>query len=91
MGGLFGGGRENNAAGTPYFRGGLTLVGERGPELVTLPRGSRIHNAEDTARMGGSTVNVTVNASVADGMDAEALAYRIASIIQRRQRAGAYA
>ena len=95
-GAIFGGGKGGDsdgasAAGTPFWRGGRTLVGERGPELVTLPRGSRIHNAEDTARMGGSTVNVTVNASVADGMDAEALAYRIASIIQRRQRAGAYA
>lgn len=80
-----------NATGTEFFRGGLTVVGERGPELVALPRGSRIHNSEDTARMTGQTISVTVNATVASDIDAESLAYRIASIIQRRQRAGAYA
>jgi hypothetical protein len=28
--------------GTPYFAGGLALVGEAGPELIDLPRGSRV-------------------------------------------------
>src|SRR3546814_14104595 len=28
----------NNAKGTPYWKGGMTWVGERGPELVDLPR-----------------------------------------------------
>lgn len=32
----------NNAAGTDYWRGGLTWVGERGRELLNLPRGSQI-------------------------------------------------
>lgn len=31
-----------NALGTSYFRGGTTWVGEHGPELLTLPRGSQI-------------------------------------------------
>lgn len=31
-----------NAGGTDYWQGGETWVGEEGPELVTLPRGSRI-------------------------------------------------
>ena len=30
------------AAGTNYAPGGLSLVGERGPELVNLPRGSKV-------------------------------------------------
>lgn len=30
------------AKGTNYFRGGMALVGEEGPELVNLPRGSRV-------------------------------------------------
>ena len=56
-----------NAAGTPYFRGGQTIVGEYGPELVTLPKGSTIRNAADTAAaLGGNTVYVTVNANVPD-------------------------
>jgi hypothetical protein len=39
-----------NAAGTNNWRGGVTWVGEKGPELVELPRGSRIlPNKESTA------------------------------------------
>jgi hypothetical protein len=43
-------------------RSGLTWVGERGPELVRLPAGARVHSAGDSARMasvaggGGPTV-----------------------------------
>jgi phage-related minor tail protein len=37
-----------NATGTGYFQGGLSLVGERGPELVELPRGSKINPANVT-------------------------------------------
>jgi len=46
-----------NAAGTDNWRGGLTFVGERGPELLNLPRGSQItpnHTLADLAK-GGST------------------------------------
>ena len=58
---------RGHAAGTPYFRGGQTIVGEYGPELVTLPKGSSIQNAADTAAaLGGNTVYVTVNANVPD-------------------------
>ncbi len=32
-----------NAGGTDYWRGGLTWVGEEGPEIVDLPRGSRVY------------------------------------------------
>jgi hypothetical protein len=32
----------HNANGTPNWRGGLTWVGERGPELASLPRGTQI-------------------------------------------------
>jgi phage-related protein len=34
--------------------GGLALVGERGPEIVDLPRGSNVHTAQDTRNMGGN-------------------------------------
>lgn len=45
---------DENALGTNYYRGGSTLVGERGPELVTLPRGSKIDTASHTrAKLGG--------------------------------------
>jgi TP901 family phage tail tape measure protein len=40
--------------------GGLTWVGERGPELVNLPYGSQVTNAIDSQRMmqQGTTINV---------------------------------
>jgi hypothetical protein len=45
----------------------MTIVGERGPELVSLPRGSRVHSNSNSKRMaGGSGVvnnfNITINA-----------------------------
>ena len=61
LGGIFGfstGGIVNSS---------MQLVGERGPELVSLPRGSRVHSNADSKRMGGSggnTINVHVNGRV---------------------------
>ena len=52
--GGFGRNIGRNADGTDYWPGGLTWVGERGPELVSLPRGSRVYNAEDSRSMGGT-------------------------------------
>lgn len=49
-----------NAAGTSDWRGGLTWVGEAGPELVALPRGSQIYNAQDSRNMGGQVININV-------------------------------
>jgi len=44
-----------NADGTDSWRGGLTWVGEEGPELINAPRGSRIFsNSESMAMAGGS-------------------------------------
>ena len=43
-----------NADGTDYWRGGLTWVGERGPELVSLPQGSKVYSAEDSRSMGST-------------------------------------
>ena len=44
--------------------GGMALVGERGPELVRLPRGARVHSNAESRRMGGGTINVHVNGRV---------------------------
>lgn len=52
-----------NAAGTDFFQGGGTWVGEAGPEYVQLPRGSRIYSNEQSRALmaGGDTVyNITV-------------------------------
>jgi len=49
-----------NAAGTPFWKGGLSLVGEEGPELIDMPRGSKVFNNSDTQdMMGGKSVNIT--------------------------------
>ena len=51
----------HNAAGTDYWRGGLTWVGEAGPELVSLPRGSQIMDAQESRNADGFHVeNLTI-------------------------------
>jgi len=77
------------ALGTRYWRGGMALVGEFGPEMVTLPQGSAIHTAPQTARMLSAVPagNVTIqNVHVHNDMDVNRMAYRVADIIQRRGR-----
>lgn len=54
------------ANGTNYFEGGRALVGEYGPELVDLPRGSSVKtNAQTQRELSGSNGNVTVNVNIA--------------------------
>ena len=68
-------GRTNYASGAPTGGGviharaaggaasGMTLVGERGPELVNLPGGSRVYSNQDSRNMmsgGGMTVNLNI-------------------------------
>ncbi len=53
------------ATGVKNFHGGLALVGEQGPELVNLPRGSDVITAPETQKMmNGSTMQVTLNVNV---------------------------
>jgi len=40
-----------NAQGTDYWRGGLTWIGEKGPELIELPRGSKVYSNEKSMEM----------------------------------------
>ena len=42
------------ANGTNFAPGGLSIVGERGPELVNLPRGSQVIPNHELKAMGGS-------------------------------------
>lgn len=56
------------AGGVENFGGGLALVGERGPELIALPRGSSVYPAGQTRQMlaggagGGMVLNFTIDA-----------------------------
>jgi len=60
------------AAINPFANGGVTksglsLVGERGPELVRLPKGSRVHSNQESRRMmssGGNNITVNINGRV---------------------------
>lgn len=73
---------------TPQFAsggitpGGLVRVGEGGPEVVELPKGSRVFSARESQSMGGVTVNlggVTIN----DGSDAAQLARAVGAAVRR--------
>jgi hypothetical protein len=50
------------ALGTASAQGGMAWVGERGPELVRLPRGSRVHTASQSASMTSPDMAAVVKA-----------------------------
>lgn len=50
------------AEGTDYFQGGMAIVGERGPELVNLPTGSRVTPND---KLGGNTYNIHLDGVMA--------------------------
>ncbi|TXH58143.1 MAG: hypothetical protein E6Q97_03060 [Desulfurellales bacterium] len=63
-----GGNIPHNAGGTDFFPGGRTWVGERGPEIVTLPRGSQITSAEQSKNMmGGNNITMNLYVTATDG------------------------
>lgn len=61
-----GGGKPGaNATGTSYWKGGYTMVGEHGPELVSLPAGSKVLSSSSTQNtLGGSNVAINVSSLV---------------------------
>jgi hypothetical protein len=64
------------ASGTDYAPGGLSLVGENGPELLNIPRGSQIV-PNDVLRQGGMGASISTPISIsidARGADAAGLA-----------------
>lgn len=72
------------ATGTSYAPGGLAMVGERGPELVNLPRGSQVIANHNLGKMGGGS-NVTFAPVIdARGADAAAVA-RIEAALAKAQ------
>ena len=61
--GMWEGNYGRNAGGTDNWRGGLTWVGEAGPELVDLPRGSRIMTAQESRSAGSINIGtITIDA-----------------------------
>jgi len=59
-----------NAQGTNFWRGGLTWVGEQGPELVNLPKGSRIYSNKksiDLIKSALSDITVKIDGQIPKG------------------------
>lgn len=84
LSGFFGGGGGKAVGGSA---GGLTWVGEFGPELVSLPQGSFVHTAGQSRRMaagaaGGQVFNVA--ATINSPLDVEELTRKIADRVRRR-------
>jgi len=83
--GQFFGGGGGNAVGTNYAKGGLTMVGERGPEAVVLPTGSRVLTNGQTNNMGGQsgpTINVNLGGvTVNKDMDIQRIGWGLANQI----------
>jgi hypothetical protein len=77
----------NNASGTDNWRGGLTWVGERGPELLNLPSGSQIFSNSDSKAMAGNTINnnFTINGGNSSPKEiADMVAFRINQTMMKK-------
>lgn len=73
----------HNATGNDNWRGGLTWVGESGPELIGLPAGSGIYNAQDSRNLGGQTIIVQCDINQLQDIDS---VIRLAKSARVRQR-----
>lgn len=73
--------------------GGMTLVGEQGPELVNLPAGAQVKTNSQTNRMmGGTTVNnyITINAKDTSKAEMRRIANELGNMINSKMnRTGA--
>ena len=67
--------------------GGLHLVGEQGPELVTLPAGAQVKtNYQSNKMMGGTTVNnyITINAKDTSKPEMRRIANELSNMINMK-------
>ena len=65
----------------------VTLVGERGPELITAPAGSRVHTNAQTKRMMGGTTNnfhITINAKDTSKQEMRRIADEIGRMVSSK-------
>ncbi|GGA23914.1 hypothetical protein [Neptunicoccus cionae] len=75
----------NNALGTDNWRGGLSWVGERGPELVNLPMGAQVIPNNKIGSMGGGGMRF----SYAPNIDARGASVQAVQELDQRMRADA--
>ena len=79
----FGGGKADGG----ITDGRINLVGERGPELVNLPKGSRVHSNSDSRKMMGNnqnTINITINARDTSDSELRRIADKIGSMVNNK-------
>ena len=75
-----------NALGTSNWQGGLTWVGEQGPELINLPDGTRIYNNQqskaiaDSGRGGDTIINLNVKMDEVDEV------YKLVNVAKRARQ-----
>tara|TARA_R100001510_G_C7653576_1_gene211859 strand:- start:1281 stop:3098 length:1818 start_codon:yes stop_codon:yes gene_type:complete len=62
----------------------VTMVGETGPELVSLPRGSRVHSNKDSKQMMGNTFNITINARDTSNSELRRIAEEIGRMVNSK-------
>jgi phage-related minor tail protein len=75
------------AKGTSFFPGGYAIVGEQGPELVELPRGSKVYPNSQTKNMLGSTIAINIqNMTVRDDSDIQKISRELYLMIERSKR-----
>ena len=78
--------KGQNALGTPYWGGGLSLVGEFGPEIVELPAGSAVHDTKNSKKMlssGSSSPTIIIqNMNVREESDIDKIATSLFSKLQ---------
>lgn len=56
---------QKNALGTSSSSGGLSLVGEYGPELVNIPKGASVTPATKTRQLlNGQTSNIPITINI---------------------------
>lgn len=83
---------NTHARGTSFAPGGLSLVGEEGPELVNLPRGSRVFTANETASMLGNnsssqkTIQINFGGLTVNGsnLSVEDISTQLATKLERK-------
>lgn len=93
-------GAYSYASGTDYHPGGLAMVGEEGPELVSLPRGAQVMTAPETARfMNNAPQQMQSSVRSSDASTAEEIASSVMRLedamlkiakAQARQSAGEF-
>lgn len=66
--------------------GGMAVVGERGPELVNLPRGSRVHSSTQSRKMTSSSnvFNITINARDTSDAELRRIADKIGNMVNNK-------